>query len=219
MSTLSKPTPSASDVEVRAFLYAEVVPGVEQLIDGKGALSAGSHLLEENTRRREQTAYETGKREGGAAARAAFDGELVQTRERVAEAITAFGRERQQFYDQIEPTIVNLALTIARKILHREAQVDPMLLAGMVRVALQQIEFSTQVTVRIHPALVSAWHEYFQQHIDSRDLPELIEDPALDRNRCVLETHLGKTELGWEVQFKEIEQGLLDLLAQRPPNK
>ena len=47
---------------------------------------------------------------------------------------------------------MQLALAIARKILHREAQVDPLLLAGMVRVALEKIESHTKVSVRVHPA-------------------------------------------------------------------
>ena len=41
-------------------------------------------------------------------------------------------------------------------------------------------------------------------------------DAALEPNQCELETELGVTDLNLETQLKEIEQGLFDLLAQRP---
>ena len=46
---------------------------------------------------------------------------------------------------------MQLALSIARKILHREAQLDPLLLAGIVRVALEKIDGATEVVLRVHP--------------------------------------------------------------------
>ena len=201
--------------EVRPFPYVEAVNGSDA--SSTSPFLEAEQCSSKQLAQREQAAHELGRREGEAEARAALEKELGQNRAAMAEMITAFARERQSFYEKVEPEIVNLALNIARKILHREAQIDPLLLAGLVRVALEAIEFSTQVTVRVHPRLMPPWRDYFARHIDPGDLPELVEDPTLEEGRCVLETHLGKTELGWEVQLKEIERGLLDLLAQRPP--
>ncbi len=111
---------------------------------------------------------------------------------------------------------MKLALSIARKVLHREAQVDPLLLAGMVRVALGKIESGTKVTVRVNPHQVSECRTYFAQHLEARDVPEVVEDAQLPLDHCVLKTEMGTTELGVEIQLKEIEQGLLDLMEQRP---
>jgi flagellar assembly protein FliH len=221
MSTSSRLAPAAQtdSLEVRPFPYAEAAPGAaETQGSAYPSFLPGDRLMLEEIARREQAARELGRQQGEAEARGALEVELLKIRQGMAEMLTAFARERENFYHKVEPEIVNLALNIARKILHREAQIDPLLLAGLVRVALEAIEFSTQVTVRVHPRWLVPWREYFTQHIDPGDMPELVEDPTLDENRCVLETHLGKTELGWEVQLKEIEQGLLDLLAQRPPS-
>ena len=49
--------------------------------------------------------------------------------------------------------------------------------------------------------------------MDVESAPEVVEDPAVEPDRCILQTELGTTELGTEIQLKEIEQGLLDLLA------
>ena len=219
MSTSFRPAPAADHDghEVRPFPYAEAAPGTaETQGSAYPSFLSGDRLMLEEIEHRERAARELGRREGEAETRAAVEAELLKIRQALAEMLTAFARERESFYHKVEPEIVNLALNIAHKILHREAQIDPLLLAGLVRVALEAIEFSTQVTVRVHPHWLVRWREYFNQHIDPGDMPEIVEDPTLDESRCIMQTHLGKTELGWEVQLKEIEQGLLDLLAQRP---
>ncbi len=47
--------------------------------------------------------------------------------------------------------MVRLALAIARKVLHREAQMDPLLLAGVVRVALDRCRRDAGVTCTPRP--------------------------------------------------------------------
>jgi len=49
--------------------------------------------------------------------------------------------------------------------------------------------------------------------------PELSGDAALEQNQCQLETELGVTDISLDTQLKEIEQGLFDLLAQRPASR
>ena len=112
--------------------------------------------------------------------------------------------------------MVQLALSIARKILHREAQVDPMLLAGIVRVALEKIEGATGVVLQVHPQHAADWRKYLALRMEPGDLPEIVEDPALPPDQCRLRTSMGTAELGMEVQLKEVERGLMDLLAARP---
>jgi flagellar assembly protein FliH len=218
MSMSSSPMPGGPPLpEARPFPYAEVRARAADGALRESIGTASNEVQDDEALQREQVARELGRQQGKAEALTALQSELVRIPEAIAQTVTAFAREREAFYQKVEPEVVKLALSVARKVLHREAQVDPLLLAGMVRVALEGIEFSTRVSVRVHPSLLNRWQEYFAQHIDPGDLPELVEDPTLDEQRCVLQTHLGKTELGWEVQLKEIEQGLLDLLAQRPP--
>jgi flagellar assembly protein FliH len=196
-----------SDGAVQPFLYADTstVGSVD------AALNDSAHGAQ-----RESMAWERGRQEGAAEARTHFEKELATCKAVLLEALQAFAREREAFYEKVEGEVVTLALSIARKILHRETQVDPLLLLGMVRVALEKIEASTKVMLRVHPQRAAEWREYFGRSIDVRDIPEIVDDPGLMPDRCILETQLGTTELGWEVQFKEIEQGLLDLLAERP---
>jgi flagellar assembly protein FliH len=48
---------------------------------------------------------------------------------------------------------------VAARILRREAQMDPLLLTGAVRVALGQLSGSTEVRLRVPPAELDLWTE------------------------------------------------------------
>ena len=209
MNSSSNPA-AQRDPEVRSFPYAEVA-----LARGLGGQSQASDPAGDSVRR-EAALREQARQEGELRARAEYEAQLGRVRESVTKALADFARERTAYYQQVEAEVVRLALSMARKILHREAQVDPLLLAGLAHVALQQIESGTKVTLRVHPQQVSEFRSYFAQRLEPQNAPEVTEDPAVARECCILQTSLGTTQLGMEVQLKEIEQGLLDLLARRP---
>ena len=160
--------------------------------------------------------YEKGLADGEARARADFEKKLVELRAQMASALQEFKSQRDAYFEKVESEVVQLALSIARKILHREAQVDPLLLAGVVRVALESLHEGTRVRLRTHPDEIKLWRGYFGQGNEILPAPEFIGDPSLAPGNCVLETELGATNIGLETQMKEIEQGFLDLLEQRP---
>ena len=87
------------------------------------------------------TEQELAERLNQAAAAAAQETEskLLQEHERqlqaerapIGEAIAGFQQERIEYYARVEPELVNLVLAVAGRILHRESQVDRMLLAAL----------------------------------------------------------------------------------------
>ena len=214
MSTSCKPAlDSQRPVEIEPFPYAELPAS-----SAEGALAAPASSLDRNVPDTAQIlpAIECARQEGETKARATFDRQLAEIRESVRSELEKFAADRARYYQRVEREVVQLALSIARKILRREAQIDPLLLAGMVRVALEKVERGTKVVVRVNAQQVSECRAYFAEHMEAQCVPEVVEDAALAMNRCVLQTVLGNTDLGPEVQLKEIEQGLLDLIGQRP---
>ena len=163
-----------------------------------------------------QKTYEQGVAEGEARARAALETNLAALRGQMSEALRAFAAQRESYFQRVESEVVQLALSIARKILHREVQMDPLLLAGIVRVALESVNDGTQVRLRAHPQEIPFWRDYFSRSTETTPAPELMGDVSLDPGCCVLETDLGSTRISLDTQLKEIEQGFLDLLEQRP---
>jgi flagellar assembly protein FliH len=144
-----------------------------------------------------------------------FDLKLKAVLKPIEAAIFAFEAQRSEYYARVESEVVQLTLAIAAKILHREAQVDPMLVAALVRVAVEKLREGSAVTIRVGPGRASSWREYFAGQSDSPRV-QVIEDAALSQYDCMLETELGVVNFGLDAQLKEVERGFFDLLALRP---
>jgi flagellar assembly protein FliH len=168
---------------------------------------------------REAQAREAGRLQAELQARAKLEEQLLRERTAIAQAVNEFARERAAYYRKIEEEAVRLALSIARKVLRREAQIDPLLLMGILRVALDRIEGATSVVLAVPPQQGGVWRNYLTTRMDAGELPEVVEDPTMAPEQCQLRTSMGTADLGLEVQLKEIEHGLMDLLAARPGAK
>lgn len=165
------------------------------------------------------TAHAEGIREGLQQAQDSVERQVTEERTKVAEAVRAFAQKTNEYYSRAEVELVHLALAIASKILHREAQVDRMLVAALVKVAMEKLQHGTAATIRVRPEEVGDWNRYFEGSTSREIRLEVKADPSVEAHNCVLETELGSTELGLDAQLKEIEQGFFDLLAQRPDQK
>lgn len=207
MNTFSDPAWSGQ-CAVQTFRYPQV--------SGAELDEAGVGLTDADVEARCRTAHLEGIRDGEAKLRKELEQSLEAERTAVTRAVQEFARERQQYYQRIEAEVVQLSLAIARKILHRESQVDPLLLAGVVRVALQNMAQGSTVRMRVHSDRLAAWQQHFESANPGGVRIDVVPDDSLDGYRCILETELGSSDIGLESQLKEIEKGFLDLLAQRP---
>jgi len=147
-----------------------------------------------------------------------YESKLQAARAPIAAALAAFEVQRVEYFARVEAEIVQLALAIAAKILHREAQVDPMLVAALVRMTIEKMHEGSSVTVRVGSGRAKRWKEYFAGQ-PSVSHVAVIEDAELNDHDCVLETELGSANFGLNTQLKEVEQGFFDLLALRPENR
>jgi flagellar assembly protein FliH len=147
-----------------------------------------------------------------------YEQKLAGIRAGVAGALRAFAGERDQYFAQVESEIVRLALSVAAKILHREAQVDPMLVTSLVRIAIERMREDSCVKVHVGPSRFAGWKKYFAEQAQLTRV-EVVEDVKLTDQDCILETELGSANFGLDTQLKEVEQGFFDLLALRPTSR
>ncbi|MGD0791096.1 MAG: FliH/SctL family protein [Terriglobales bacterium] len=202
-----QPVPEAS---LFAYPEAELPSGAP------GSAFDAGQAAEERSRRQQNEFFEQGRQSAQQQLRSELDAAVAKNREQISHALQQFALERQDYYRRIEGEVVELALAIARKILHRESQIDPHALAGIVRVTLEKLDTGTKVNLHVHPQEAADWRHYFACQMEDVPAPEVHEDPAIAPGECRIETSLGSTEVGLESQLKEIETGLLDLLAERP---
>ena len=150
--------------------------------------------------------------------RVEYERKLLAARTPIATAVAKFEEERDKYFGQVEAEIVQLSLAIAAKILHREAQVDQMLVASLVRVAMENMREGSNVTIRIAPNKGESWKRYFAS-VSCATRVEVVEDAELNDQDCIVETELGSANFSLEKQLKEVEQGFFDLLALRPTTR
>jgi flagellar assembly protein FliH len=137
---------------------------------------------------------------------------------RISLSLEQFHSEQKLYFSKIEAEVVHLALAIAAKILHREAQVDPQLIGALVRIAIEKLHDGSIVSVRVSPAEAVRWTRYLANPLNGSKVL-IVEDSHLGPGDCILETDLGSANCSISAQLKEVEQGFFDLLAQRPAIK
>jgi len=139
---------------------------------------------------------------------------IVEERRVVWKTCEEFVRERARYFAGVEAEVVKLALAIAARVLHREATLDPLLLTGVVRVALEKVAEDSTLVLRVPAGAIEMWREAFATSPESS--LQVVGDERLSAGECMLDTSVGKVELGVSAQLEEIERGFFDLMQQRP---
>jgi flagellar assembly protein FliH len=174
--------------------------------------------LAEETRRSFEAGRERGKQEGRqaeaeaqAAARKSADLERVK---QAARLIDGFAEERDRYLRVVEREVVELALAVAARILRREAQMDPLLLTGAVRVALGQLAGVTEVRLKVPSAEVDLWTESIALIPNLAVKPKVLAGEGMRVGDCAIETEMGSVDLGIRPQLSEIERGFFDRVGE-----
>ncbi|HEY2038756.1 MAG TPA: FliH/SctL family protein [Edaphobacter sp.] len=139
---------------------------------------------------------------------------IALERDAMVRACDRFTRERSRYFLEVEAEVVRLALAIAARVLHRETELDPMLLRGAVRVALERVQEDSIATLRVPEAQAKTWKEILVE--EHRGAVVIVGDSRLVEGECIFETNIGRVDLGVKAQLEEIERGFFDLLQQRP---
>ncbi len=169
--------------------------------------------LEEETCR----SFEAGRAQGiqqGCTTERASQGPASQRLAAQIECMVAsFAGERDRYLQAVEYEVVKLALAVSSRILRREAQMDPLLLTGAVRVALGQLAASTSVRLRVPPAELELWTEAIAHLPNLPVKPQVLAGDGMRLGDCSVETELGSVDLGVRAQLSEIERGFFDRAA------
>ncbi len=147
------------------------------------------------------------EREAQAAAR---KNEEERHKRQTAKLVGDLSADRERFFQAVEPEVVKLALAIAARILRREAQMDPLLLMGAVRVALRQLAGTTEVTLRVPAGQYNLWAEALALAPNLPVKPKIVAEEGMRLGECAIESQAGTVDLGVRSQLGEIERGFFD---------
>jgi flagellar assembly protein FliH len=148
--------------------------------------------------------YEQGERAGAEAAGKRGEAML----RRLSETLTELTSLRASMIRQTENQIVELALAVARRVVHREVSLDRNLMIAIVRVALDRLGESAHVTVRLHPEEFEATGAARVAEFAGSDIT-FVPDARVGRGGCRIESEMGMLDAGVDAQIQEIARALL----------
>ncbi|HTR34585.1 MAG TPA: FliH/SctL family protein [Bryobacteraceae bacterium] len=158
-----------------------------------------------------QAAYQEGLRDGQASGQQQMAAQLEAMEGRLARSIEELTGLRARFRHEAEEDVVELALAIARRVLHRELTVAPDALLGLVKAALEKIEAREVHRVRVSREDAPQVQRFFEEMGLPRRV-EVIADPSLPRGAVILDSTRGLLDASVETQLLEIERGFADLV-------
>ena len=127
---------------------------------------------------------------------------------RLAQTIDELAALRQRIVRETERQMVQLALTLARRVVLRELTLEPDLVGAMAHVALERLGHDAPATIRLNPedyAIVMA--QRGEQWAGTQ--VTVTPDPAVARGGCLVESGFGLIDAGIDAQLQELSRALL----------
>lgn len=187
--------------------------GVPQPIEKPHAPDNSAHLLEKiraleaATEAAKREAFEAGHRKGEQEARAALTPILTRLNASVAE-ITGMRPELRRL---AEKDTVDLALKIAKRILHRELNVDNNALNALARIVFDRLARSETWQLTVNPQFADSIRGAIPA--GSLDRIQIEADPTCAPGTLIARCADSKIDASVETQLEEISNGLMDRLS------
>jgi flagellar assembly protein FliH len=187
-------------------------------VAGSGEGSAGATGESEDGAARDARIKAAAHQQGRDEAEAAANQRAIQKAEPVIAALNRIVQElagaRGSFRAEAEHDTVQLAIAIARRVLHRELSTDSEAILGLVMAASQKLTARETHRLRVSPSDAAA----IQEHRSRLELPlalEIVSDASLSPGSAIFETSRGELDASIGTQLAEIDRGFADILRRR----
>jgi len=116
-----------------------------------------------------------------------------------------------------EKDVVQLALLIAKRILHRELNVDANALTALARVVFERLARAESYRITVHPAFAEALRSSLPAGHSGR--VHIEPDPTAAAGTLIIRSEEGVIDASVDSQLDEITRGLSDRLSHSPVSK
>jgi flagellar assembly protein FliH len=161
--------------------------------------------------RQVEQARRDGFGEGVAAGQFQAEQQVRPSLDGIARSIAELARMRDVIRQEATRDLVQLAVSIAARVIHRDVAMDPDALAGLVTAAFTKLQTRELHRVRMHPGMEAMVQKSMEQVGSPRNVV-LSPDPALKPGELFFETSQGALDASVDTQLREIERGLIDKL-------
>lgn len=141
--------------------------------------------------------------------------EVERVRRLVQAMLSGFAQQRRELLTELQPYVVRVAVEVARRVVRRELEGDPGMIARTVGSALEQVAGASQVRVRVHPLDAQVLQGTIRELVTTPERAaavEIVPDGAVEPGGCVVESDRGIVDARLQTQFEEMQARLLDSL-------
>lgn len=155
----------------------------------------------------EREAFAQGFAQGEHAGAEVAGARAAQVLRRLGQTIEELTALRVEIFQKSERQVVQLAVAMAKRIVHREISLDADLIAAMARVALDRMGEDANATIRLHPDDYAATAGA-RGHTDAGAV-RVVADPAVRRGGCLVHSDFGLIDVSADAQIAELATALL----------
>jgi len=131
----------------------------------------------------------------------------------LAEMLSGFVSLKKDLLRRYEAQLLDLAMVIARKIVHQELSQNPEVIATIAGETIREMPAKGPITLRVHPDDYQVLNDKLpalQAEFEQLEQIQLVASEGLDRGSCILETPVGQVDAGLNTRFAEIRDALQD---------
>ncbi|MFH1761904.1 MAG: FliH/SctL family protein [bacterium] len=166
-------------------------------------------LKEEAHQKGLKNGNESGMQAGYQKAKAEMEMKIRVFQENIARIADQFAKDKNRIYVQSEKIVLEIALSIAQKILNRECRADSKTVLGVIQKAIRQVIDTDRLIIRVNPddySIVEK-NKSFWSEVNAR-IEHLViqEDDKVGRGGCLIESDSGNIDARVETQFGAVRQ-------------
>jgi flagellar assembly protein FliH len=158
-----------------------------------------------------QSAYDQGRIDGEKAVSEQLLQQRAETHEMFQGVLTSLSQAVPQVVRDTETMLVSLSLEVAQKLV-ADLPVSVEMVEAAVHDALSQVEGSSQVTIRLHPADLEALQQNHSSLLatgDGANEFRFLGSPEVTRGGCLVQTRFGMVDARRETKFDLLKRNLL----------
>lgn len=177
------------------------------------ARSEASRVIEEKKaeiERLKEEAFKTGYEEGFIAGQKALDEDREKMMQEVAAALSKLEEEKKNLVKEMEPKLLQLAVYLARQIVHAELRLFPEQIRNLVNAVLERAIEADDVVLKVPP---SDYEEILDLLSETGQKRIRVEVDSSIRKGCLLETPYGTLDATVEGQLKEMAHEIFEVLS------
>lgn len=201
--------------EVEREVEERIAYGNEQ---AKQILEEAKSKAEYELKVNQNRGYQDGYQEGNTQAIEEVVGNFKSEFEKLGERHEELVEMKYQIYKKNEDSIIELALTIAKKIIKRDLQEDKNLIRRNLDEALKKVPISKKLIIIVNwedLEYIKNIKDDLMSEIHGVERVEVIEDKSIERGGCILETSIGTIDATINSQLDSIYEKLGEIKSEQ----